>query len=90
MAGMTAEQKAKFQELLGATAGDPLIWDSLPFTVRRLLVFASGIGMEKVFSPWCNIPDSDRVLLNRAAGELADWAEFTRQRMAQKPEGAAA
>lgn len=90
MAGMTAEQKAKFQELLGRTDADPMLWDQMPFSVRRMLVFAAGLQMATVFTPWAVIPEIDRQYLNRAAGELADWAEFTRAKLMAEDQGAAA
>lgn len=90
MAGMTAVQKEKFQELLGYVAGDPLLWDSLPMTVKRILVYGSGVQQHRVFTEWGSVPEADREKLTRAAASLADWAEFTRQRMAQKPEEVAA
>lgn len=90
MAGMTPEQKAEFLRVLGKDDEQPLVWDELQVSIKRLLVLAAGVEQRRAFSPWSIIPEGDRNALNRAAAELIEWAEFTRQRMAQKPEGAAA
>lgn len=88
--GMTAKQKAEFLNLLGRDEDQPLVWDELPLSIKRLLVLAAGVEQRRAFSPWAIIPEGDRNALTRAAGELIEWAEFTRQRMAQKAEGEAA
>lgn len=92
MAGMTPDQKAKFQELLGKgeSGPAPMLWDELPINIKRILIYAAGMPQHCIFNPWSSFSAESKQQISDAAKEFVVWADAVRSKMAKQPEGAAA